>query len=111
MHLPDDLARLKGGIWPVAAGGQWTPDPAAAWIVADLEKSGITPAGAASAALAFTDSRDRIGDLLNRRSPLPGGTCLVIPYFDEAGQRVNYCRLKPERPRIGTRDGRARPVK
>src|SRR5688500_146154 len=111
MKLPDDLTRLKGGIRPVAADDQWTRDPAAAWIVADLEKSGISPAAAADARLAFTDSRDRIGDLLNRRSPLPGGVCLVIPYHDETGAPVPYCRLKPERPRTEMRDGRERPVK
>lgn len=111
MKIPDELTRLKGGFRPVAADDKWSPDPAAAWIIADLEKSGITPAAAAGAVLAFTDSRKRIGELLNRRTPLPGGTCLVIPYFDEAGQPVDYCRLKPERPRTETRDGQERAVK
>jgi Domain of unknown function (DUF3854) len=111
MKLPDDLTRLKGGIRPVAADGHWTPDPAAAWIVADLQKSAINPAGAAANRLAFTGSHECIADLLNRRSPLPGGVCLVIPYFDEAAQPVAYCRLKPERPRTETRDGKERPVK
>src|SRR4051794_40375079 len=98
MKLPDDLTRLKGGIRPIATDGAWTPDPAAAWILADLEASGISPATAAGA-IAYTDIRQRIGDLLGRRSPLPGGTCAVFPYFGPDGAPLDYCRLKPERPR------------
>jgi Domain of unknown function (DUF3854) len=109
--IPDDLTRLKGGIRPVAPDGTWTADPAAAWIIADLAKSGITPAAAADARLAYTSCRDRIAQLLNRQTPLPGGCCLVIPYFDAAGQSIPYCRLKPERPRLEHRNGADRPVK
>ncbi|HKA06081.1 MAG TPA: DUF3854 domain-containing protein [Gemmataceae bacterium] len=111
MKVPDYMSRLEGGISPVAAGDQWTPDPTAAWIISDLEKSGIKPATAAAAHLAFTNSRHRIGHLLNRNTPLPGGVCLVIPYFDERGQPLDYCRLKPEKPRQQQRDGERRDVK
>jgi hypothetical protein len=111
LSLPDDLTRLKGGIRPASAGGAWTPDPDAAWIIADLEKSGIHPVAAAANRLAYTSCQDRIAELLNRRTSLPGGHCLVIPYFDSAGNNLNYCRLKPELPRCEHRDGENRPVK
>jgi Domain of unknown function (DUF3854) len=111
MKIPDDLTRLKGGVHPVAAGDQWTPDSAVAWIIGDLEKSGITPATAAVNHLAYTGSRDRIGQLLNRHTSLPGGTCLVIPYFDEHGKPLDYCRLKPGKPRQQKRDGERRDIK
>ncbi|HKB04039.1 MAG TPA: AAA family ATPase [Gemmataceae bacterium] len=107
---PDDLTRLKGGIRPVATGDQWATD-APGWIIADLEKSDISPAVASAARLAWTDSRERIGDLLNRRSPLPGGACLLFPYFNAAGKPLDYCRVKPERPRAERRDGEERVVK
>jgi hypothetical protein len=110
-NITSDQVRRNGGIHPTAVGDEWTPDPAAKWIIADLEKSGITPSTAAAARLAHTDSPDRIRELLNRRSPLPGGTCLVIPYFDETGAPADYCRLKPERPRTEKRDGKERAIK
>jgi hypothetical protein len=111
MRLPDDLTRLKGGIRPVAADGAWTPDPAATWMIDDLKKSGILPTAAAANRLAYTASPEQIAQLLNRRTPLPGGCCLVIPYFDAAGDSIYYCRLKPERPRPECRNGADRPVK
>lgn len=111
MKITNNLARLKGGIRPVAADGTWTPDPAAAWIIADLEKSGILPAAAAANRLAYTSCPDRIAELLNRRTALPGGCCLVIPYVDAAGNDLHYCRLKPERPRSERRNGESRPIK
>jgi Domain of unknown function (DUF3854) len=110
-NIPDSLTQLKDGISPIARDGEWTKDPAAAWIIADLQKSGIDPNTAASARLAFTSTRSRISDLLNRPYALPSGMCLVIPYFDEAGKPVDYCRLKPEKPRLQKRDGEMRPVK
>src|SRR5262245_4118584 len=108
--LPDDLTRLKGGIRPIAVGDRWAPDTPS-WIVADLEKSDITPTIAAATRLAWTDSRERIAHLLNRRSRLPDGTCLLFPYFDAAGEPIDYCRAKPERPRAESRDGEERAVK
>ena len=104
--LPDDLTRLKCGIRPVAPGGAWTSDPAAAWIIDDLVKSDILAAAAAVNRLAYTSA-----ELLNRRTPLPGGACLVFPYHDAAGNDAHYCRVKPERPRVPRRDGEDRPIK
>src|SRR4051812_41721768 len=103
--LPYDLACLKGGIHPIAANGYWTRDPAAGWIIDDLKRSGIYPAAAAANGLAFTSNRDRIAELLDRQTPLPGGCCLVIPYCDAAGNGVYYFRVKPERPRMERREG------
>lgn len=111
MKLSDDLTRIKDGIRAIAVSGAWTADPAAAWAIADLEKSGITPAGADAARLAYTNNRRRIGDLLNRRSGLPGGCCLVFPYFTATGLPDEYARRKPEKPRTETRDGEDRVVK
>src|SRR5262249_22809827 len=106
--ITDGLPPPKGGLPPRPAGQPRGADPPA-WIVADLEKSDITAAIAAAARLDWTDSRERIAKVLNRRSPLPGGTCILFPYFDASGQPLDYCRLKPERPRTGTRDGKDRP--
>jgi hypothetical protein len=111
MKIPDELTRLKGGIRPIAVDDKWTSEPAAAWIIADLEKSDIKPATAAASYLAYTSSRQRIGQLLCRKTPLPGGTCLLIPYFDERGQPLDYVRLKPEKPRRENRNGECREVK
>jgi hypothetical protein len=111
MKITNNLTRLKGGIRPVAADGTWTSDSAAAWVIADLEKSGILSAAAAANRLAYTSCPDRIAELLNRRTALPGGCCLVIPYVDAAGNDLHYCRLKPERPRCERRDGEDRTVK
>jgi hypothetical protein len=105
MTIADDLTRLKDGYFPVARDGAWTTDPDAAWAVADLQKSGITSAAAEAARLAVTKSRPRIGDLLNRRTNLPGGPCLVFPYFDPAGDPIAYARIKPKQPRVKLQDG------
>jgi hypothetical protein len=109
--IPDSLTQLKDRVFPIAMNGQWASDPDAAWIVADLERSAITPIAAGDAQLAYTSSRQLIGQLLNRRNSLPGGTCLVLPYFDALGQSLNYTRLKPEKPRLQERDGEMRPIK
>ena len=111
MKVTNNHAHLKDDIWPIAIGDIWSSDPTAAWIISDLEKSGIKPATAASASLSFTSSGDRIGQMLNRRTSLPGGTCLTIKYFDERGEPIDYCRLKPGRPRQQRRDGELRDVK
>jgi hypothetical protein len=84
--IPDDLAPLKDGIHAVAAGDRWARDTPA-WNVAEMEKSDITPPVAAAFRLTWTDYRERIADLLNRRPHLPGGTCLLFPYFSSAGEQ------------------------
>jgi hypothetical protein len=108
---PDSITQLKEGIRPIAIGDQFTTDSSAAWILSDLPKSGITAATAKEACLSYTSSRDRIGHLLNRRTHLPSGSCLLIPYFEVGGAQADYCRLKPENPRQQFRDGEPRAVK
>lgn len=101
----------EGEIRPVATEGVWTTDSVANWIVADLKKSGITPEGAENAHLGYTCSKELIARILNRRSYLPGGSCLVIPYLTATSAPTDYYRIKPERPRVEKRNGVDRAVK
>jgi hypothetical protein len=96
---------------PIAPDGRWTDDPAAADIIADLKKSGISAEAACAARVAYTSSQDKIAQILNRTKGLPKGPCAVFQYYAPDGKPLGHNRLRPVTPRMENRDGQPRPRK
>lgn len=68
---------------------------------ADLMKSGIDDKVAQLHGMKSLSDPDEIGLRLrwNHRSKIHQlGSCLFLPYYDHAGARIDYCRVKPTNP-------------
>jgi hypothetical protein len=68
--------------------------------LADLRRSGLSTKTILAAGLRTEHGAREIAELLHWSRPAPSlGECLVIPFADLDGERIDYQRLKPDTPR------------
>ena len=127
---PSDPPPPAAPIPPPGTNGTPTPPPSAnaeppgsvgrrrpfALHLADLQKSGLSDEQIAKCGFHSWDAKkdaSLITVALNWRQPYDGryGDALVIPYRERKGRFTNYCRLKFDKPKIETKDGKKRPRK
>jgi hypothetical protein len=73
----------------------------------DLRRSGLVDETIRAAHLRSEKDSKLIGALLGWRGPAKTlGDCLVFPYPDRDGTYNGYSRVKPDKPRVGKKDGK-----
>jgi|GEM_PF-5273166 len=76
--------------------------------LADLRRSGLSDEHILSCGFRSSSDPAQIARLLNWKNPAKAlGPCLCIPFFRADGERLDYVRMKPDKPRKSKNGGKS----